>query len=462
MRSLRARLTVWSVLVLAAIVVALGAFVTLRLRSDLVQRVDRSLDAGAVVIGRAFDKEGPIEFRNTSGAVLGAFPYQPAASQILDLQGYVVAFHGAGARQPMLHGPDLESALSGTHLLVDRNLGGQPFRLWAREIDTRRGNYVLAIAQSLRSVDDSVATLISQLAIGGIGALLAAGLAGWWLARRALRPVAEMTSAADRITVDRMSERVAEPGSRDELGRLAATLNRMLDRVEQGVEDKRRLVADASHELRTPLAVMRSELDVSLREGELDGEARTVLESAREEVDRMTRIVENLLTLARVDEGRLRLLASPIELRELLDAAIEPLRGVAAARGVEVALAPGEVEAQGDPELLRQVASNLIDNAIKYGGAGGCVDVRAWSADGEAGATVADSGPGIPAGAQARVFDRFYRVDAARGREGGSGLGLAICKEIVRAHGGRIWVENGDGGGSSFSFAVPAARPADA
>jgi heavy metal sensor kinase len=455
MRSLRARLAVWSVLVLAGIVVLLGVFVTLRLRSDLGQRVDRSLDAGAIVLRRSFGSEGSTEFRNTSNAVLGAFPYQPAASQILDLKGNVVAGHGPQAEQPMISGSDLESVLSGGQLLVDRNLGGRSFRVWAREVHTRRGDYVLVLAQSLTSVDDSVSTLISQLVIGGIGALLAAGLAGWWLARRALRPVAQMSSAADRITVDRMSERIAEPSSGDELGQLAATLNRMLDRVEQGVEEKRRLVADASHELRTPLAVMRSELDVSLREGDLDGEARMVLLSAREEVDRMTRIVENLLTLARVDEGRLRVLPSPVGLRGVASGAIESLSGVASARKVSVSLADEDAQASGDPELLRQVVSNLVDNAIKYNDEGGQVGVRVWSANGEAGVTVTDSGPGIPAGARDRIFDRFYRVDAARGREGGSGLGLAICKEIVVAHGGRIWVQSDDGDGSSFSFAVP-------
>jgi heavy metal sensor kinase len=456
MRSLRTRLAVWSVLMLAAIIVALGAFVTVRLHSDLQQRVDRSLDAGAIVLRRAFDREGPVEFRNTSGAVLGAFPYQPAASQILDLQGSVVVYHAVQARQPMLTGADLTSVLGGTDLLVTRSLGSESFRIWARQIDTSRGNYVLVIAQSLRSVDDSVSSLISQLAIGGIGALLAAGLGGWWLARRALRPVGEMTAAADRITVDRMSERVAEPGSADELGQLAATLNRMLDRVEQGVEDKRRLVGDASHELRTPLAVMRSELDVSLREDELDPDARAVLLSAREEVDRMTRIVENLLTLARVDEGRLKVLPQEIDLRAVAVGAVEPLRGVADARRVEVEVEDGSAAARGDPELLRQVVSNLVDNAIKYGGEGGRVEVGAWRRDGEAGVTVSDSGPGIPAEAHDRVFDRFYRVDAARGRGGGSGLGLAICQEIIRAHGGRIWVDSADGGGAAFSFTVPA------
>lgn len=462
MRSFRARLTAWHVLSLAVIILALGAFVTLRLRDDLTQRVDRTLGAGTLVLQRAFVKEGPQEFRQTSSEVIESLPYEPAASQLVDPSGHVTAFRGTDGRRSLVDAAQRRAAFADRRLLFTREVAGKTFRVLARGIDTKRGRYVLVIGQSMESVEDSVSSLLTQLAIGAVGALALAGLAGWWLARRALRPVAEMTAAADRITVDSLGERVRQPESSDELGRLAATLNRMLDRVEQGVEDKRRLVADASHELRTPLAVMRSELDVSLREDELSGGSRAVLESAREEVDRMTRIVENLLTLARVDEGRLRVMRRPIDLDEVLTGAVEPLRGVADAGGVELALSDGEVAARGDPELLRQVVSNLVDNAIKYGGEGGRVEVAAWSRDGEAGVTVADSGPGIPAEARERVFDRFYRADAARGREGGSGLGLAICAEIVRAHGGRIWVEEGPGGGSTFSFALRAADTAPA
>ena len=452
--SFRARLTAWHVLVLALIIAGLGVFVTLRLRDDLTSRVDRTLEAGAPVLERAFANEGPGEFEQTSAAVLDSLPYEPAASQLLDLHGAVAASRAPEGRRPLVQGADLSDALAGRDVLVTRDVRGQPFRILAREIHTGRGTYVLVIAQSMSSVDDSVSSLVSQLAIGGIAALLAAGLAGWWLARRALRPVSEMTAAADRITVDRLSERVATASSSDELGRLAATLNNMLDRVERGVEDKRRLVADASHELRTPLAVMRSELDVSLREDRLGSDARTVLESTREEVDRMTRIVENLLTLARADDGRLEVLPRAIDLHDVSAGAVESLEGVARAKGVRVAVRDSAVGAHGDPELLRQVVSNLVDNAIKHGD-GGDVDVHPWSVDGEAGVTVANPGPGIPPGAREHVFDRFYRADTARGSEGGSGLGLAICDEIVRAHGGRIWVEGTGTGGTAFSFAVP-------
>jgi len=233
----------------------------------------------------------------------------------------------------------------------------------------------------------------------------------------------------------------------------------MLDRLERGVSEKHRLIADASHELRTPLAVMRAELDVSLRGDELSPGAREVLESAREEVDRMSRTVDNLLTLAQVDEGRLELLTTRVSLREAIEAAARPLRPLAGAKGVRLDVEGGGSEAQADPQRLHQALTNLIVNAIKFTPPGGAVRVTSWRRDGEVGVTVADDGPGVPAADREHLFDRFYRVDSARGRDvGGSGLGLAICREIAVAHGGRVWVESEEGRGSAFSLALPGRR----
>jgi signal transduction histidine kinase len=222
------------------------------------------------------------------------------------------------------------------------------------------------------------------------------------------------------------------------------------------VADKRRLVADASHELRTPLAVMRTELDVSLRGDGLPPEAREVLDSVRDEVDSMTRTVDNLLTLAHADEGRLVLLRTRVDLLAAVEAAERPLRALAADKQIRLLVTGEPWEAEADPERLRQAFTNLMENAIKFTPSGGEVRVTVWGSEREVGVTVADDGPGIPEDARARVFDRFYRVDSARARDaGGSGLGLAICREIARAHGGRIWVEDRDGGGSAFTLALP-------
>ncbi len=458
--SFRARLTAWYVSVLAAIIAVLGVFVAVQLRSELEQRVERSLEADAAQLARAYP-EGRAEFVDVSRSLLHALPQGPAASQVLDGSGHVLVAYGREAHRPMVAAEQIRHALSAGHVFVTRTFApaGQPFRLWVGDVTARHGDRVLVVGQSIRSVEDSVASVTSLLIVGGLAALVAAGAGGWWLARRALRPVGQMAEAADRIGIDRIHERLSEPKREDELGRLGRTLNRMLERIERGVDEKQRLVADASHELRTPLAVMRSEIDVSLLDERLDPEARAVLESAREEIDRMTRIVENLLTLARVDEGRLKLLPVPVDLRDIAANVLERLQPGAAAKGVEIKLAEGEAVAPADADLVRQVVTNLLDNALKYSEQGGEVEVRAWSHDGRAGLTVNDSGPGIPEEARSRVFDRFYRVDASRARaSGGSGLGLSISREIVRAHGGRIWVESAEGGGSSFSFEIPASN----
>jgi signal transduction histidine kinase len=205
---------------------------------------------------------------------------------------------------------------------------------------------------------------------------------------------------------------------------------------------------------------MRSELDVALAYDDLQSEAARVLDSMRQEIDRMTRTVENLLTLARVDEGRLELLRRAFELREVIDDVAAELGPLAADKDVTIASGGDAAVVTADRERIRQVVANLVENAVKYSHAGGEVRVAIWHVSDEVGVSVADGGVGIPADALPQVFDRFYRAERARVR-GGSGLGLAICREIVAAHGGRMWAESETGRGSRFSLALPltASRP---
>jgi signal transduction histidine kinase len=278
------------------------------------------------------------------------------------------------------------------------------------------------------------------------------------LVRGALDPVDRMRKQAERIGINHLHERVAAPNPRDQIGQLASTLNAMLDRLEEGVAARRRLIADASHELRTPLAAMRAELDVSLRDPARTPAERATLESVREDVGRMSRTVDNLLTLALADEGRLELLRKPVELQELARNAVEPMLALAGLKGVSLSAGGEPASAVGDPDRLAQALTNLIENAIKYTPAGGRVTVTSWVGAGEAGVTVADTGAGIPSESVDHVFDRFYRADPSRSRaSGGSGLGLAICQEIAVAHGGRVSVHSEPGRGSSFTLALPVA-----
>lgn len=453
---IRLRLTAAYAVLLAAILVALGVFLVLQLRAGLRGTIDREVRANSAQIGRGYAAEGPEDFRDVSQTILPA----TAAAQVIDSAGRVLVAYGDLARAgPIVSAQARAAAFAGRPRVVTVVLGERrPQRFRALVSPVQRGGRprVLVVAKSLAEAERSVQRVLVLLLLAGPAALGAGALAGWWLARRALAPVERMTAQAQAIGIDRLNERIALPRARDEIGNLAVTLNAMLDRLERGVTDKQRLLADASHELRTPLAVMRTELDVSLLADDLSAPAREVLESVREEVDRMSRTVANLLTLAAVDEGRLELLTSRVDLREAIDAAARPLRPLAAAKGVRFEVDGAPCEARADPQRLHQALTNFIENAIKFARPGGAVLVEGWCEDDEVGVTVTDDGPGLPAGAHERVFDRFYRVDDARGREvGGSGLGLAICREVAIAHGGRVWVDSEEGGGSAFSLALP-------
>jgi heavy metal sensor kinase len=319
---------------------------------------------------------------------------------------------------------------------------------------------VLVVASPLADVDRSVERLRLLLLVAGPMALVLAGGGGWLLARAALRPVGRMTEQAEAIGADRLHDRVSVPDAADELNRLARTLNGMLDRIERGVVEQRRFVADASHELRTPLAVMRAELEVALRGDDPAADASEVLGSAAEEVTRMSKIVDDLLTLAHRDENSLELLLAPVDLGGIAAEVAGQLRPLAEAGGVRLEVEAPSVPVVADQARVTQVVTNLVDNAVKYTGAGGSVRVRVWEQGGGGALAVGDTGPGIGPEDLPKVFDRFFRLDAARTRaRGGSGLGLAICKELVEAHGGRIWADSVPGAGSTFTLTLPAQPP---
>jgi signal transduction histidine kinase len=452
---IRTRLTVWYVALLAVIVAALCGFVVIRLKADLVADSDRRLSSAAEQIALGYAAEGFKDFHDVANTVL---PRGDAAAQIVDRNNAVMGSHGILGEQPMASRAAVAAAIAGRARSLTVTLGNPPgrYRALARPAPRRGQPSVLVTVESLAPADRSVHRVVVLFLIGGPAALLLTAAGGWWLARKALRPVERMTEQADLLGAESLDGRLEVPRTEDEVARLARTLNAMLDRVERGVEDKRRLIADASHELRSPLAVMRSELDVALAEPGLDPDAREVLESAREEVDRMSRLVGDMLTLSTIDEGRLALVERPVDLLEVA--------GTVAARvrpGDHARVTGEPAWAVGDSMRLEQAVGNLLDNALEFGPPGAEALIETWRDGGEVGITVTDGGPGVPADQRERIFERFVRLDEARGRKRGGGLGLAICREVALAHGGRAWMEPAPGGGSRFSMALPAgARPA--
>jgi two-component system OmpR family sensor kinase len=455
---LKARLTLWYVTLFAVIVAAWSVLVVVVVRADLYSNLDRSLSLRAAQIAQDFKDADESDFPDIIAAPFSGVPGPEAIAQLLSPAGVVLQYSGdAVASRTVAPSSLVRKAAASDAAQSKVTIRGVSYRLLVVRVPSR--NELILVGAQTNATDESIRLLILIMLVSGPLVVLAAAAGGWVLARRALQPVDSMTSAAAGIGIDRLGDRVPVPPGKDELSRLAATLNTMLGRLEDGVEAKRRLIADASHELQTPLAVMRTELDVSLASPSLSPEAVEVLESTREETDRMTRIVRNLLTLARADEGTLQLLRARVDLRDVAQQAADSLEVLAREQGVGITVSGEPAIVDADAEFLRIVLVNLIENAIKYSGEGAQVTIGSCVRDENGIVSVSDTGPGIPVRAQRLVFDRFYRLDRSRSKEnGGSGLGLAISQEIVEAHGGAIELASEPGHGSTFTVSLPLAR----
>jgi heavy metal sensor kinase len=280
---------------------------------------------------------------------------------------------------------------------------------------------------------------------------------GYWLMRRSLQPVDEITERAEGITSTNLSERLPVIRTGDELERLSAALNRMITRLDEAFQHVNRFSADASHELRTPLTILQLELEGIAHNHALSPALAEQIGSALEETHCMSRIVESLLTISRLDAGEAKLDRSPLNLAALVESTAGEMKILAQEKSLALrTLAEGAVWVEGDRTRLQRVVVNLIDNAIKYTHEGGAIEVRVRKEQSTAILEVADDGPGIPAYAIPHVFERFYRVDKARSRaSGGAGLGLSIAKAICTAHGGEIHVSSEEGRGSCFRAELP-------
>jgi len=322
----------------------------------------------------------------------------------------------------------------------------------------KKGKPVVSVevAQSLTDVDKTLERLRLALILGIPFALLLAGAGGRLLASRALEPVDRITQMARSISATDLSRRI-NLGRQDELGRLAGTFDEMIDRLERAFQEQRQLTADVSHELRSPLTVLEAQTTLALRRSRNAAEYRQVLASVQEEVERMSVMVNQLLMLARADAGQEPVIRQPLCVADVAQPVVDGMRPLVGQKGVHLDLdADPNVWIQGDPDRLRQLLLNLLDNALRHTPAGGRVDVRVARVRERAVLAVADTGEGIAAEDLPHIFQRFYRGDRARHRGmGNSGLGLAIAKWVVEAHGGRIDVSSTPGCGATFTVTLP-------
>jgi two-component system OmpR family sensor kinase len=440
--TIRTRLTLWYAAMLATILVGVAFFVVWRLRTDLVHGVDAALSSRAQQWRLSLeDPQTPkekLDIEEVAIAAAAKGARKGTVTQVLTPGGAVIRSVGDRVRPLWRNGPLDRPYTIGT------NSGG--YRAMA--VPLQRSGDVLVVADATLPLEQATRRLVLLLAIAIPAGIALSVAGGYLLARRALGPIDRMSLEAAAIGADRLDARLDVPRLEDEVGRLARTLNGMLDRLQRAIVEQKRFTGDASHELRTPLSIMQSEIDVALRSHETPAGIRPVLASLREEVVRMGRIVESLLTLAQADEGRLEL--APLEVN-----VTEVARHVATRFGSHVTVEGNgnHSTAWADPTRLDQLLTNLIDNAVKYGD-GSPVRVGVRSDERDIAVDVADKGPGIAQSELDHVFDRFYRVDEARSA-GGAGLGLAICRAIVDAHHGEITARSVPNGGSVFSFRLP-------
>jgi heavy metal sensor kinase len=432
--SIRAKLTIAFAAALLLVLALAGLFVYLRVDSGLTETLDDGLQARANDVEALLDRSGN-QPPKLSG---GLFEGEEGFAQILTPRGRVVASTLTSGSGPALDSAEVERAASGQILLADRRVPSieAEARVLAEPASAPQGSYVVVAGASTGDRDEALAGIANAFLIGAPLALLVASGLGYLLAARSLAPVEAMRRRAGEITLERSGERLPLPAAEDEIHRLGETLNEMLDRIEGVLQRERVFVADASHELRTPLATLRAELELAGRPGRSTDELRDAIRSAVEEVDRLSQLAEDLLVIARSDQGRLPITREPIELGVLLDRVRTRFEDRAREAGREIAVAaPDGLGAELDSLRIEQALGNLVDNALRHGG--GEVTLAARGENGSVVLEVTDRGRGFPAGFEAEAFERFTRADDGRAG-GGAGLGLAIVQAIATAHGGRV------------------------
>jgi two-component system, OmpR family, heavy metal sensor histidine kinase CusS len=455
--SIRWRLTVWYGAVLALVLAVFGGAVYLMMRHALTERAGAGLLMESAEVEQEIARAKDAEFLSTW--LERRFARHPGFDiQVSTQQGQHV-FRSERIRDSGLPVPSSPPA-PGQTLFIDRDLDRGRFHISNRGVAGPSGPLVVQVAAPLAQNDQELGELLAVLWLTGPLALGSALAGGYLLARRALAPVDRMTSEAGAITAAHLDRRLQVGEHGDELDRLALTLNGMIARLERSFEETRRFTADAAHELRTPLSVIHNAAEVALSSSREADQYRRFLEDILEEEERMKRLTEQLLFLCREDAGLLPELRQPVSLEMLVRQAAEPMGELASASGLTLTVAKlSACRVAGDPDGLRRLLFNLLDNAIKYTPEGGRVEVQCECQDGSAELTVTDTGIGIPSEHIPHIFERFYRVDPARSREaGGTGLGLSICRVIAESHGGTIRLESTEGTGTKVVVTLPVMR----
>lgn len=460
-KTLRFRFALWIAALLLAALAAFGVFVYISLAQSLSASVDDSLRLSASQATAAVNIEnGEISFSDSilEGSSAASLRERGVTIRIFDLDGRTIQASGP-YRGLTLSAASAAAAQKrqGTFATVIEPTEGTPVRFYtAPIIENGQLLGIVQVAQSLASVRETLARLLAALVVGGPLLAVVAALGGYWLVARALAPIDQITRTARRISAEDLSARLNLPATDDEVGRLAATLDGMLSRLDESFQRERQFTANASHELRTPLAAMQAILGVVREERRASEDYEQALADLAEETDRLRSLVEDLLRLARGDAQQ-PAACETIDLSVLLRDVTDSLRPLAEAKRLTLdCAAPDGLTLSGDRDGLIRLFVNLLDNAIKYT-EHGAITVTASPRPDIIRIMVSDTGIGIPAEHLPLIFNRFYRVDSSRTSRG-AGLGLAIAVDVARAHGGTIEAASAAGAGSTFTVRLPRLR----
>jgi two-component system, OmpR family, sensor kinase len=436
---IRVRLTLGFALAMAIVLAAVGIFVYQRVGKELLGTVDQTL------VAQAKDElsNEHIDTDVSGGATLAQL-FGPAGTIVRSQPSQLQPLVGQAARV---------QALSGQRVWGDVQVAGRPGEWRVLAVRDPSTGDVAVVARSLLPRAESLDHLRHELLIFLPLALLAASLGGYALAAGALRPVETLRRRAEAVTADEATS-LPVPRAGDEISRLAVTLNDMLARLQAAVAHERRFVADASHELRTPLALLRTELDLALRRPRTHDELADALRSAAEETERLSRLAEDLLLIARADQGSLPLRREVTPVEDLLVEAAGRFRSRAESLGRDLRIEPAGSQIDADPIRVGQALLNLVDNALVHGD--GTVELAAVERNGVVELHVRDGGKGFAGEFRPRAFDRFSRSDESR-TGGGAGLGLSIVELVAQAHGGEAGIRDRPGGGADVWLSLPRA-----
>ena len=451
--SLRARLAIWSSVVVIAVLLAGAVAAVVAERQLAIGRLDEELARLMLTL------EGVMRTEINEGLTLQASADEASVEVVAPDRVMILTRPDdtllASWGLSLTAGWTMAGSVAGHQTLP---VGDRSIRFFRRDIDYKGVQYRAGVGVPLEALAGEQRDLVESLAVGLTVALTLAALGGWWIGRRTLVPLENLSGQVAAMSGADVTQRIQIPESTDELNRLAGSFNGLLDRLAAALNSQRQFMADASHELRTPVSIVRTTAQVALGRNDRDpGEYRESLAIVEEQAARMTRLVDAMFLLARAEAKGIPVQREPLYLDELVNEAVRGLRVLATARNVSVRVeGQDELPMQGDPQLLRQMIGNLLDNAIRFAQPGGLVRVRLSRDSTTVQVAVTDDGPGVAAGDRDRIFERFVRTDT---RSDGAGLGLPIARWVAEAHGGRLVLADSGAPGAEFVAHLPLNRP---